>query len=72
MCNEYLSKYPLALIIPSDCNTEQAAEMIVAFLSNIKEISIEFDELCRLFPMNLPSYSSEIICNAPVSKVSEK
>lgn len=61
ICNEYLLKYPLALIISKNEKPEDAAKKIVNFARLNLGKHISFDYLCKTFPMNLPEYSAKLI-----------
>jgi hypothetical protein len=61
VCEQYLNKYPLALVIKCDEKVEDAAKRIIEFMNSSCGKTVSFDSLCDTFPMNLPSYSVNLI-----------
>lgn len=61
ICETYLNKYPLALIIQKNESIEAASKQVVEFVQNTIGKTMEFDQVCKLFPMNLSSYSVDIV-----------
>ncbi len=58
VCAEYLEKYPLAFVVKKDSNPQDA---LGEFVKTNMCKTIEFGEVCELFPMNLPDYSVKYI-----------
>lgn len=61
ICEEYLNRYPLALVIQKNESAEDAVEKIAQFVAHARGRMVEFDALREAFPMNLPSYSVDKI-----------
>lgn len=58
VCAEYLKKYPLAFVVEKGSNPQSAlSEFVKANMGK----TVEFGEVCRQFPMNLPEYSVKYI-----------
>jgi len=58
VCAEYLEKYPLAFVVEKGSNPQSAlSEFVKANMGK----TVEFGEVCELFPMNLPEYSVKYI-----------
>jgi hypothetical protein len=58
VCVEYLEKYPLAFVVKKNDSSQQAMS---EFIKNVAGKTIDFKDVCSLFPMNLPGYSVEYI-----------
>ena len=63
VCQEYLKKYPAALIIEAGEASSEAAQKIKQFIEEAKSKSFTFGDLEQAFPMNLPAYSANAIVN---------
>lgn len=61
ICETYFRKYPLALIIEQGTNADEAAKMIEAFVQDCSKRTVPFEQLQKAFPMNMPSYSAQVI-----------
>ncbi len=61
VCEEYLKKYPLALIIKNKENLNEVSSKISEFIDYIQNNKISFENLRDAFPMNLPEYSAKLI-----------
>lgn len=61
ICEEYLNKYPLALSIKKGESAQSAAKRIREFVAQTQGCTIGFDGLCNAFPMNLPSFSVDVM-----------
>jgi len=63
VCKQYLDKYPLSLVISPHETISVISEKIMSFIKSINGKKIDYSTVSNLFPMNLPSYSTEIILN---------
>lgn len=73
ICKQYLSKYPLSLIIERNEKASYSAQRVVDFVKAHLGNSVCFNELCKSFYKNLPSYSADIMLgciNAKEKKLS--
>lgn len=61
ICNSYLNRYPLALIVDQSLPVDFSAERIRDFIKNSKGKSVSSSDLKAAFPTNFPKYSAEII-----------
>lgn len=61
ICKQYLNKYPLSLVIEKDENAEVSAQKIVKFVEDNLGSNVSYEELCKIFPKNLPEYSAKAI-----------
>ena len=63
VCQEYLKKYPAALIINAGEDYEVATQKIKQFIEVGTRREFTFRDLEESFPMNLPVYSAKTIIN---------
>ena len=63
VCNEYLKKYPAALIINAGEDFDESSQKIRQFIEDAKSKEFSFSDLEEAFPMNLPAYSAKAIIN---------
>ena len=61
VCSDYLSNYPLALIVDQSESVSFAIDSIVEFIRNTKGKHVSCEYLRKTFAMNYPSYSADII-----------
>ena len=61
VCEEYLKKYPLALVMKNDERPEEMAKKIAEFIERTRGKTVDFARLEKIFPMNLPLYSVHVI-----------
>jgi len=62
VCNEYFSKYPLALVIDQSSSIETSSTRILNFINKTRGKTIDFITIQKLFAMNTPKYSALLIC----------
>jgi len=60
ICQEYLNKYPLAIIINQNNSIEESCEQILSFIDKVKNSTIDVD-LEKIFTLNTPDYSAKLI-----------
>lgn len=61
VCNEYLSNYPLSLIIDQTKSVEESTKKIIEFIDETKGESVDPEKVRQLFKMNTPEFSASII-----------
>ncbi len=61
ICNEYLAKYPLALIINQNNPVDVSCRQILSFIEKIKSFEVDEINVEGIYPMNTPKYSAKLI-----------
>ena len=61
VCKDYLSKYPLALVIDESTDVQEASKLIIAFIERVNGQTVDFDKIKERFFMNDPQYSAKLI-----------
>ena len=61
VCNEYLMKYPLALVIDQSMPILETCKKIMDFLTSAKDEKVDFEQIKDIFYLHLPSSSASII-----------
>lgn len=61
ICREYLSQYPLGLIIDQSLPSSQACSVLYDFIMKNRGKNLEFDDIKRKFYLNTPEYSAKLI-----------
>ena len=61
VCNEYLDKYPLALIINCNMKVEEAVNTIIGFINDTHNSFLSYDCIEKIFYENTPEYSAKKI-----------
>lgn len=61
VCNEYFDKYPLALIIDQSRDIEYNSEKVIAFAKNMRGKTVVFSDIKKLYPLNNPAHSAQLI-----------
>lgn len=64
VCKQYFENYPLALLIDQSMTADEAAKLIFDFVSEAKGKRIDFQQIEKLFYLNSPAYSAELILNS--------
>lgn len=62
VCNEYLSKYDLALVVKQTMTVKQASDLVIDFLGKTKGETVSFNDVQRNFFLNDPDYCANLIC----------
>ncbi len=60
VCNAYLEKYPLALVLEESEDMAVNAKKLSAFIQKVNGKAVGFDEVKALYPMNDPVYSAKL------------
>jgi len=58
ICESYLDKYPLALIISEKDDIKKATKKMHAFIFSSRSVQLASKDIERLYPMNIPEYSA--------------
>ena len=61
VCNEYLSKYELALVVKQTMTVMQASDLVIDFLEKTKGKTVSFNDVQRNFILNDPDYCANLI-----------
>lgn len=61
ICLEYLSKYPLALLINQNESLNESTAKIMRFINETKGKSVDYKDISRNYKKNTPDYSAAII-----------
>lgn len=61
ICREYLSQYPLGLIIDQSLPGSQACSLMYDFIMKNRGKNLEFDDIKQKFYLNTPEYSAKLI-----------
>ena len=64
VCKEYFEKYPLALVVDQSLPIEQSSKLVYEFIQRTKGKTLEFERIEKVFPLNSPRYSAELISKA--------
>ncbi|MCM1282627.1 MAG: hypothetical protein NC180_03605 [Muribaculaceae bacterium] len=61
VCIKYLERYPYALILYTSENMGENVKKFEEFVRNVKQKSFDYVDLNKLYPMNTPAYTVDII-----------
>lgn len=61
VCKAYLKDYPFSLVIDQSLSIEDSAGQIISFIESMQKDLLQDIPLNKLYEMNLPSYSANII-----------
>ena len=64
VCDDYLNRYPLALVVNELKSAEDSAGDIISFMDGIKEKEISFVEIKKLYKLNDPTHTASIILSS--------
>lgn len=63
VCKDYLTGYPLSLVVSQDNSIEESANQIMSFIEDLKRTDLNNIPIDTLYEMNIPSYSAKLICS---------
>lgn len=61
ICNDYLNRYPLALVIDQSMPIGDSVDRIITFFDETKGKQVLWDDISNIFRENMPDYSARLI-----------
>lgn len=61
VCKSYLKDYPFSLVIDQSLSIEESARQVLSFIESLQKGLLQDIPINKLYEMNLPSYSANLI-----------